>query len=112
MDEGQGTHYSYPAADVVAMLESATRTYQEMSKSAGPPFGHRRWGHWVCVQALARVAAGIHHPWSAVVFGSQDPWAETFLLAAGASDVLTVEYNQLTYSHPALRTVTVEALED
>jgi SAM-dependent methyltransferase len=113
-DGGKGTHYSYPADDIAAMLKSARQSWSQLSAkdARSPPFGNRRWGHWVLVQALATVVANFKGSWSAAVFGSQEPWAETYLLAAGASEVLTIEYNNLTYEHPALRTLTVAALEE
>lgn len=42
-----------------------------------------------------------------VVFGSTTPRWETMCLALGAAEVWTVEYNNLTYDHPQLHTVTV-----
>lgn len=40
-----------------------------------------------------------------VVFGSVDPWVESIVLALGASEVLTLEYNNLTYIHPQITTL-------
>eukprot|EP00595_Chromulina_sp_UTEXLB2642_P003396 CAMPEP_0196767316 /NCGR_PEP_ID=MMETSP1095-20130614/38817_1 /TAXON_ID=96789 ORGANISM="Chromulina nebulosa, Strain UTEXLB2642" /NCGR_SAMPLE_ID=MMETSP1095 /ASSEMBLY_ACC=CAM_ASM_000446 /LENGTH=276 /DNA_ID=CAMNT_0042134675 /DNA_START=123 /DNA_END=950 /DNA_ORIENTATION=+ len=42
---------------------------------------------------------------SAVVFGSQEPWIETWLLHIGISHVTTLEYNYLTYEHPNIKTI-------
>lgn len=39
------------------------------------------------------------------VFGSQNPWAESALLAAGASTVTTVEYMSIVSTHPNLITL-------
>lgn len=41
------------------------------------------------------------------MFGSTAPRYETFCLGLGASSVVTVEHNKLTYDHPALRTMTL-----
>jgi len=39
------------------------------------------------------------------VFGSQTPWAEAALIAAGAARVTTVEYMRINTTHPTLTTV-------
>jgi len=46
------------------------------------------------------------------VFGSSDPWVEAMLLALGASEVITIEYNQLTFEHPALHTIPKESFNN
>ena len=46
-----------------------------------------------------------------VVFGSTSPWYEALLLALGAGHVTTVEYNNLTYSHPDITTLLPSNLE-
>eukprot|EP00929_Paragymnodinium_shiwhaense_P040099 TRINITY_DN20962_c0_g1_i1.p1 TRINITY_DN20962_c0_g1~~TRINITY_DN20962_c0_g1_i1.p1 ORF type:complete len:222 (-),score=17.89 TRINITY_DN20962_c0_g1_i1:665-1330(-) len=46
------------------------------------------------------------------VFGSIEPTAEAFLLAAGAARVTTIEYNNLSYEHPSLSQLRVDALGD
>lgn len=45
-----------------------------------------------------------------LVLGSSSPWVEAAALAHGAKEVVTVEYNQLTYEHPGISTVTPHAL--
>ena len=49
--------------------------------------------------------------WLQVVFGSTHPWYESLLLAMGASHVTTVEYNNLTYSHPLISTTKPSLLD-
>lgn len=39
------------------------------------------------------------------VIGSMEPWIEAFLIALGAAQVVTIEYNSLTYDHPKIVTV-------
>jgi hypothetical protein len=45
------------------------------------------------------------------VFGSMEPWIEAFLLALDARSVLTIEYNQLTYEHPSIETISNQAFD-
>lgn len=54
-----------------------------------------------CDQAIARYGDVIKNK-SGYVFGSQKPWAESALLAAGAASVTTVEYMSITTDHPRL----------
>lgn len=39
------------------------------------------------------------------VFGSQEPWVETVAILLGAKEVTVIEYNQLTYNHNKIKTV-------
>ena len=112
-DDGAPTHYAYPAAEVDIMLRSAHGMVA--SHSGAPrqdaPAGARSAAS-LLVEAVVSTLALAGAASSAVVFGSQDPWAECLLLALGASAVTTVDYNDLTYEHPALRTMSVAALEE
>lgn len=64
---------------------------------------HRRLPDIGIVRALRLLDVKDKH---VVVFGSMDPWYESLVLAAGAADVVTVEYNRLSYDHPRITTVT------
>lgn len=48
---------------------------------------------------------------SAIVFGSMDPWLETWLLHLGVRFILTVEYNKLTYDHESIKTISVSEFD-
>lgn len=39
------------------------------------------------------------------IFGSTEPWLESFLISVGAESVYTIEFNKLTYGHPRMITV-------
>lgn len=41
----------------------------------------------------------------AAVYGSMEPWLESFLIGLNVSVVYTIEYNNLTYEHPIVTTV-------
>ena len=43
-----------------------------------------------------------------VIFGSTSPWYESLALAMGAEHITVLEYNRLTYSHPAIITWRVD----
>ena len=53
--------------------------------------------------ALKQMALGGKH---IVVFGSERPWLEACALAAGASQVTTIEYSNVTSLHPAIEVIT------
>lgn len=40
------------------------------------------------------------------VLGSTQPWYEAMAIAAGAASVCTIEYNQVSFQHPRMRSVT------
>lgn len=43
--------------------------------------------------------------WSGLVVGSMEPWIEAWLLHLGFQQVVTSDYNKLSYEHPAITTV-------
>ena len=104
-NNGESTHYVYPAADTTAMIDAAKR--EILAHQAGrhrPRTVGRTW----LLQALATIAL---RDSKGCVFGSQEPWAESLLVAAGAAHVTTFEYNRLTFEHPSMRTLTVSELQ-
>jgi hypothetical protein len=103
--EGKGTHYSHGRSDIDARVKAAARDL--VSARAGRDVGVKASLHSRLAVALVEpsVLARLTRPnSSAVVFGSSSPGVEALLIAAGATRVLTVEYNNLTYTHPALST--------
>ena len=95
---GVGSHYKFTAVDVERYLKRARtlQSHPHTTASKLRPF----------VDALQAIR-GLLTPHSTVlVLGSQEPWYEALLLAWGAGKVVTMEYNNLTYSHPQLSTVT------
>ncbi len=71
--------------------------------------GGRKNERWV-VDALKTHKAAVKGA-SVLIYGSMEPWYEAMMLAAGAASVTTVEYNQLTYDHPSITTVTPAELK-
>jgi len=49
---------------------------------------------------------------SVLVLGSERPWVEACSLAAGAKDVLTVEYGSIDSKHPQVKAVTPDQLRE
>ena len=78
-----GTHYQYPGPDILAFVKSSQAILASPSTLArSSRVGRAR--SWI-VQALQLLPtlSGIQ----ACVFGSQEPWAEALLVAAGVAQV-------------------------
>eukprot|EP00051_Salpingoeca_urceolata_P008345 m.105338 g.105338 ORF g.105338 m.105338 type:complete len:369 (+) comp15706_c0_seq1:183-1289(+) len=92
--DGKGTHYQYGPKDLAPHLASAKKIMQ------GQQAVHRPTDRWI-VDALRAHESSIRGT-HALVFGSNSPFYEALLLAAGAETVTVVEYNKLTYHHDAI----------
>jgi len=46
-----------------------------------------------------------------LVIGSENPWVESVVLAAGARDVITLEYGKIFSGHPKIKTMTPEVFK-
>jgi hypothetical protein len=96
---GKGLHVKFRAAAFEAQLEGARRTVAHESPSR--MLGKAGW----VAEAMKR-HAGVLANATVLVVGSQQPTFETLALALGARAVTTVEFQTLTYEHPAVTTVT------
>ena len=98
---GTGTHYSYAHDEINEYIEAAHRMLRGRQSARLP--STRLW----LIEAISSVLAVSSA--RGLVFGSAEPWVEALLLAAGAANVTTIDYNPLTFEHPDLRTVTAAA---
>lgn len=92
---GKGSHYQYPATDVLAMIEAAAGYIAGKNTRRLPPMDQ-----WL-LKALQQHGAAMKGA-NVVVFGSMQPWYEAIAVASGARSVYTIEYNKLTYTHPKM----------
>jgi hypothetical protein len=69
--------------------------------------GRKSWAFFLETLNTPRVKTAVQGG-RVVVFGSTQPIVEAMLLAAGADFVMSVEYNNLTYDHPSILTVSPE----
>ena len=105
--EGRGTWYVHDAADISRRIRDMEKELSVAKRmGANPPRGGRASSSMsLLVRAVAHPrAADVIKGGSCVVFGSSAPSIEALLLAAGASRVLTIEYNNLTYHHDSITT--------
>ena len=86
------SHYHYERDEIVGLLDLHNRLGRLAFRSKSKD--------WLADAIKSDLPTGAR----AVVFGSVEPWVEVLLLAAGAANVTTVEYNRLTYDHPQLFT--------
>uniref|UniRef100_A0A7S4K894 Methyltransferase type 11 domain-containing protein n=2 Tax=Guillardia theta TaxID=55529 RepID=A0A7S4K894_GUITH len=62
--------------------------------------------------AIQRFSGGSFQGMSVVIMGSLEPWYEAVSLAAGASQVITLEYNRVNFEHPNIRSFTMDEYND
>lgn len=96
---GKGIHVKFNADKMRQQLEGARKT----ADLASPLKSLGKQG-WVA-EALKRHRHLLANA-SVLVVGSQQPTYETLALAFGAAEVTALEYQQLTYEHPQVATVT------
>jgi hypothetical protein len=98
---GQGTHQVFRASHMDNFLKGAAR----LAAMPNPMvLGDKKQG-WLA-EAFKRHADSSIRGRRCVVFGAMSPLVESLLLAFGAANVTTVEYNGLKYEHHKLRTQT------
>ena len=120
-NKGKGTHYKYMNADMVAMVGGFAKQLAGWAEYKASEFPDEPLPlaealatpkqHWPLV-GIAELGAARISGAAVIVFGSMEPWTEAICLALGARHVTTVEYNQLTYEHDAVTTLTVDEFRD
>ena len=105
---GQGIHTKFSNKEINRYLTSAkTSLDQVKNKFIRKSLGKKGW-----IPLAFHLYADYIIDKHAIVFGSMSPLIETLLLAIGVKNITTVEYNQLTYSHPQIRTITPDQLQE
>lgn len=108
--QGQGTHYKYPETSIERFISGAHTMISRFQSMRD----HLAGGEVEVIQRLPRqqwFQYAMYMYQSAIqgkkvcVFGAMEPWAEAFALALGAKEVVTIEYNVLTFDHPSLLTL-------
>lgn len=121
---GNGTHYKYVKSEIDAYVKGAYALMKKFDQfnarvRSNPPFDmesdtknalfaaqsirylpKQQW-----VQYSLYMMRDLIENRNVAVYGSMEPWLESFLIALNASVVYTIEYNNLTYEHPILTTV-------
>ena len=98
--EGKGTHYKFSRDQISTYVDAASN--------------YRRRPRTVPVKLMPIFTALTKYSVngsSVVVVGSAEPWYESILVAFGAKHVVTVEYNNLTYNHTDMTTVTPDVFK-
>jgi len=106
---GRGTHYSHSREDIEKRISSAKRELAHPNTFAAAR-GKLSWAH--LLNAIkTKAVKDLIQGGRCVIFGSTQPSVESLLIAAGASLVVTVEYNLLKYDHPSIFTITPSTIE-
>jgi len=107
-NNGSETHFQFSANKIKAYIGGAEKIDTKISHLPSSSFTS------VALNMLPKdqwVNYAIHkylhtfHGSKTCVFGSMEPWVEAASLYAGAEEVVTIEYNLLTYNHSKIRTV-------
>eukprot|EP00045_Choanoeca_perplexa_P014444 m.170029 g.170029 ORF g.170029 m.170029 type:complete len:319 (+) comp16678_c0_seq4:755-1711(+) len=106
---GQGTHYRYTRKQLTALIKQSTEALTKARSLTTPPTWagnpNRMPQHvkdnWFAYAITQQDFQGAR----VAIFGSSEPWLEALAIAAGAAAVTTVEYNKVTYDHPAITTI-------
>ncbi len=109
-DGGRGTHYEYQREELDQLIERSKVSWDHF---AGQPSA--AWATSAPGRAMLLLAALRQLPIEGKhvgVWGTIEPWAECYCLAAGAERVTTIDYNRLTFHHPKMSTLTVAELEE
>lgn len=118
-NNGDATHFKYLASDIKAFLEGARKLIQrfaslvnrldESSASVENAINFLPKSQWI-QYALYLHTSEIKDA-KVAVYGSMEPWLETYLLALGCGQVVTIEYNPLTYEHPNITTISKDSFD-
>jgi len=110
-DEGTETHFRFPTTAMDSYKRAVEKRISKLSTffDAVPSSHHELSAlqhlprsDWV-VHALISYRDQINGS-NACIFGSMEPYYELLLLALGASHVMTIEYNNLTFAHEHITT--------
>ena len=101
---GAGSHYKFPREHIDRLQSQATKILERLPQRP-PPKKLQPLFSALTDERVRPTLLGA----SVLIVGSQEPWHEAVALALGARQVVTLEYNNLTYSHPALLTTTPAA---
>ena len=109
---GLETHFVFTTKNIEHYLKATMKIYANIEMEYDHPMEEDEFNHqfmrqpqknWI-FYALKRYQTSIINS-NVVVFGSTEPYIETAVLGLGATQVTTVEYNNLTYIHPQITTI-------
>ena len=105
-NQGGKTHYKFSNNTLLQYVQDAKRV---LGKYAKKDHKNRQSIHNEdrVYAAMAKYKKSLKDKRVAVL-GSQEPWVEALMLACEASEVVTIDYNYLTYSHERIRTISAD----
>jgi SAM-dependent methyltransferase len=114
-NNGSSWHYIYTSTQIDDMKDRAKKFYSKIesavlgASSQGLPadviLRQLRKEDWIYYALLNHTSSVINA--RVGVIGSSSPWVEALLLSIGAAEVVTIEYNKLTYGDEKTRITTI-----
>lgn len=117
-EQGNSTHYRFSAESMEVFIRGCERTHGKIvslqQKMNNMPLQQlyrvMPKENWIFLSTLKfypyhRLELTKAKGLKAVVFGSTEPWIETWLIYLGITEVVTSEYNDLTYEHDQIVTI-------
>jgi len=114
-NNGLGYHYTFSEASFDKLLVSLNETIIKISEN----IEHLKLNYkdldpriltnkltkkqWVILAMILN--KNVFNSANVAVFGSQEPWVETVAILLGAKQVTVIDYNELTYHHTKIKTV-------
>lgn len=104
-DQGGKTHYKFSNNTLIQYVQDAKkvlRKYTNKDKKKKQNMHNQNEDR--VYAAMAKYKESFKDKRVAVL-GSQEPWIEAIALACQASEVVTIDYNYLTYNHERIQTI-------
>lgn len=114
-NNGLGYHYTFSETSFNKLVLSLNETIVKISENIEHLKQHYKdldpriltnkltKKQWVILAMI--LSRNVFDSAKVVVFGSQEPWVETVAILLGAKEVTVIDYNQLTYHHSKIKTV-------
>ncbi len=115
-NNGTATHFMFSEKSINALIAGAEKIMKRM-ETFQISFAQRQLSEvmfynsfpkeqWIHIAMLKYKSTFLNA--KVAVFGSMEPWVEAASISVGASEIVTVEYNHLTYNHSQFTTVSQE----
>ena len=110
--DGSKTHFMFP----IELINDFTKSAEKIKKriltaqaNTDLPLesltGFFPKDYWIYLATLKHVSNNNDKKLTAIIFGTQSPWLEAWLIYIGIDQVVTSEYNDLTFDHPQMKTI-------
>eukprot|EP01038_Epipyxis_sp_PR26KG_P005796 gene5796-8000_t len=108
-NDGSLTHFIYSAKSLESFISGASKLFNriEVASNSFSSLKKDQWVHYAMYHYRNFINGS-----QVCVFGSAEPWVEAAAIALGAANITTIEYNNLTYNHPSIKTISKYQFEE